>query len=507
MLIRTKLTAVQGGVLAAALGVAFAVLYASFAAVVNEKDEALYRERLAGVVGQLEAEHANLVRTGLADVEAYVAGAQRSVLEALAGRAEASRAGDVVLFIADEAGAVLLHPSLAPGTPLPAELARPLAAPGDAAFGAEWEGQRLWVARSAFTPWRWRVAFAVKESVRYAAVRDLAGRLLAVGLAALAALIAVTWLSVKRLLSPLGAIVRGAEAIGAGDMDVDLGGASTDETGQALEAMRRMAGRLREIVAQVRDGAEAIGAAAGQVASTAQALSAGTSEQAESVNRTSAQLQQMSASIARNADNSRETESAAVAGAGAAKEAGGAVTETVGAMRAIASNIGIVEEIAYQTNLLALNAAIEAARAGEHGRGFAVVASEVRKLAERSQKAAKEIGQQATTSVAVAERSGELLAGLVPSIGRTATLVQEVAAASREQAAGVAEINSAMGSVDQVTQRTASASEELSSTAEEMSSQAASLVEVVSFFKVSGHAPRSSPAPAPPRPRLVAGVR
>jgi methyl-accepting chemotaxis protein len=200
----------------------------------------------------------------------------------------------------------------------------------------------------------------------------------------------------------------------------------------------------------------------------------------------------MSASIERNAESSRATETAAVGGARAAQEAGGAVAETVGAMRTIASNIGIVEEIAYQTNLLALNAAIEAARAGEHGRGFAVVASEVRKLAERSQTAAKEIGRQATTSVAVAERSGALLSGLVPSISRTATLVQEVAAASREQAVGVADISSAMASVDQVTQRAASASEELSSTAEEMSAQAASLLELVAFFKLSS----ARPAPA-----------
>jgi methyl-accepting chemotaxis protein len=310
----------------------------------------------------------------------------------------------------------------------------------------------------------------------------------------------VTLFTVKRLLAPLQSIVRGAEAIGTGDMEIELGHVSSDEAGQALGAMQRMAVRLRDVVSQVRNGAESIGSAAGQVASTAQELSSGTSEQAESVNRTSTSLQQMSASIERNAESSRETETAAVGGARAAQEAGSAVKETVGAMRTIASNIGIVEEIAYQTNLLALNAAIEAARAGEHGRGFAVVASEVRKLAERSQTAAKEI--------AVAERSGTLLSGLVPSIERTATLVQEVATASRDQAAGVREINSAMSSVDQVTQRTASASEELTSTAEEMSAQAASLLEVVAFFRVSGAVRAAEVEPPPhPVPRLVVGMR
>jgi methyl-accepting chemotaxis protein len=198
-----------------------------------------------------------------------------------------------------------------------------------------------------------------------------------------------------------------------------------------------------------------------------------------------------------------------VKGAVSAKEAGAAVAATVGAMRTIATQIGIVEEIAYQTNLLALNAAIEAARAGEHGRGFAVVASEVRKLAERSQKAAKEIGQHATTSVEVAERSGTLLSGLVPTITRTAVLVQEVAAASREQTASVAAIGSAMSSVNQVTERTASAAEELSSTAEEMSGQAAALLDQVSFFKLGDLAAVTPlPSRSPPRAAaLAAGAR
>jgi methyl-accepting chemotaxis protein len=194
----------------------------------------------------------------------------------------------------------------------------------------------------------------------------------------------------------------------------------------------------------------------------------------------------MSASIGQNADNSRQMEQVASKGAREAEESGAAVKQTVEAMKSITERINIIDEIAYQTNLLALNAAIEAARAGEHGKGFAVVATEVRRLAERSQTAAKEISSLAADSVKVAERSGELLNELVPSIQKTAELVQEVSSASREQASGVTQINKAMAQVDTVTQRNASSAEELSSTAEEMASQSESLAQLMSFFKTTG---------------------
>jgi len=167
-----------------------------------------------------------------------------------------------------------------------------------------------------------------------------------------------------------------------------------------------------------------------------------------------------------------------------AQSGGQAVNETVQAMRQIAETISIIDDIAYQTNLLALNAAIEAARAGEHGRGFAVVANEVRKLAERSQVAAAEIGSVAGSSVALAEQAGELLNAMVPAIRKTSDLVQEIAAASREQSAGAAQINSAVAELNKATQQNASASEQLAATAEEMSSQAQHLQQVMSFFHV-----------------------
>jgi methyl-accepting chemotaxis protein len=291
-----------------------------------------------------------------------------------------------------------------------------------------------------------------------------------------------------------------AQRIGGGDLRVDVAVRSDqDSFGQAFAAMVE---RLSQVIGDVRSGANALSGASAQVSATSQTLSQGTSEQAASVEETTASLEQMSTSIGQNADNSRQTEQIATKGARDAQEGGRAVDETIGAMKAIASRISIIEEISYQTNLLALNAAIEAARAGEHGRGFAVVATEVRKLAEKSQAAAQEIGSLAASSVSVSERSGQLLRDLVPSIQRTADLVQEVAAASAEQSSGVAQVNKAMTLVDQVTQRNASAAEELASTAEEMAAQAQTLEQLVAFFQLSGESrgPRRAATSAPLAP-------
>src|SRR5215510_5226638 len=304
-------------------------------------------------------------------------------------------------------------------------------------------------------------------------------------IAAIALAAAFATMIIRGIVIPIRHGVELAEAVSGGDLMQDITVDGNDEIGQLQRALREMSLRLRETMTQVRAGADALSAASGQVASTAQSLSQGTSEQAASVEETTAGLEEMSASITQNAENARQTEQMALKGAQDAEGSGEAVRQSMAAMSTIAEKISIIEDIAYQTNLLALNAAIEAARAGEHGRGFAVVATEVRKLAERSQVAATSINELAGSSVNVAQASGERLAELVPAIRRTAELVQEVAAASREQASGVNQINKAMTQVDQVTQRAASASEELASTAEELSSQAEALQQLVAFFRVS----------------------
>lgn len=242
--------------------------------------------------------------------------------------------------------------------------------------------------------------------------------------------------------------------------------------------------KLVEIINDVRTNTDALVTAADEVASTASTLSQGASEQAASVEETSASLEEMGASIDQNAENAKQTDTIATKSAKDAKQGGEAVKNTVVAMKEIADKISIIEDIAYQTNLLALNAAIEAARAGEHGKGFAVVASEVRKLAERSQKSANEIGTLAGSSVQIAESAGKLIEEIVPAINKTADLVQEITAASQEQSSGVNEVNKAMGQLDQVSQQSASASEELAAIAEELQAQAERLMSSISFFKL-----------------------
>ena len=290
---------------------------------------------------------------------------------------------------------------------------------------------------------------------------------------------------ISRIISlPLRQGVAFAEAVAKGDLTQRIHLDQKDEVGQLATALNAMVDQLKEIVIDVKSAADNVASGSQELSSGSEEMSQGASEQAAAAEEASSSMEQMSSNIRQNADNAIQTEKIAVKSADDAKKGGKAVEETVHAMKEIAGKISIIEEIARQTNLLALNAAIEAARAGEHGKGFAVVASEVRKLAERSQKAAAEISDLSGSSVEVAETAGELLAKMVPDIQKTAELVQEISAASREQDTGAEQINKAIQQLDQVIQQNASASEEMASTSEELAAQAERLQASIAFFRV-----------------------
>ena len=298
------------------------------------------------------------------------------------------------------------------------------------------------------------------------------------------------------IILPVNEVVAVLTEVEKGDLTKTVHGHYKGQLEDFKDTVNNTIAKIAEIIGEVNSAAANIASASGEISATAQSMSQATSEQAASVEETSSAVEQMSASINQNTENAKVTDGMATQTSREAIEGGEAVKTTVRAMKSIAGKIGIIDDIAYQTNLLALNAAIEAARAGEHGKGFAVVAAEVRNLAERSQVAAKEIGELAESSVEMAENAGKLLDTIVPSIKKTADLVQEIAAASEEQSTGVGQINTAMNQLNQITQQNASASEELAATSEEMSGQAMQLQEMMEFFTVSGHKASASKHPS-----------
>jgi len=286
--------------------------------------------------------------------------------------------------------------------------------------------------------------------------------------------------NLNTLIVAMNEITAAAEEISNGNLTVDIRERSPQD--KLMQALGAMVGGLTRTVSDIRSIAGEVSAASQSISTASIQVSKGASSQAAAAEQASSSMEQMVSNIKQNADNAQQTDKIANKSAKDAQESGKSVLEAVAAMKEIANKISIIEEIARQTNLLALNAAIEAARAGEHGKGFAVVAAEVRKLAERSQKAAGEINQLSASTLKVSEKSGEMLDKLVPDIQRTAELVQEITAASKEQDTGAEQINKALQQLEQVIQQNASASEEMASTTEELTGQSDQLVSALSFF-------------------------
>jgi methyl-accepting chemotaxis protein len=302
--------------------------------------------------------------------------------------------------------------------------------------------------------------------------------------------------NLNALIVAMDDVTRAAEEIAKGNLTVAVRERSAQD--KLMQALAAMVAGLTRTVTDIRTIAGEVSSASQSISSASVLVSNGATAQAASAEEASSSMEEMGSNIKQNADNAQQTDKIATKSARDAQESGKCVLEAVSAMKEIASKISIIEEIARQTNLLALNAAIEAARAGEHGKGFAVVAAEVRKLAERSQRAAAEINQLSGTTVKVSEKAGEMLDKLVPDIQKTAELVQEITAASKEQDTGSEQINKALQQLEKVIQQNASAAEEMASTTEELTGQSDQLISALGFFRTgdAGHASSSHSAGA-----------
>ncbi len=305
----------------------------------------------------------------------------------------------------------------------------------------------------------------------------------------------------NRLSGTLGTVTGGLASVmqvmAQGDLTRQVEGDYQGVFATLKQSANAMAARLRDFAGRLLTTAEAVHGASAEISTGSQDLAGRTESQAASIEETAASMHEITATVRQNADNaqmasqlSQAASDTAQAGGRITADAVQAVTRIEESARRISDIVALIDEIAFQTNLLALNASVEAARAGEAGKGFAVVAQEVRALAQRSANASKDIkalisesNSQVKAGAGLVNRAGQSLVEIVAAIKKVSDIVAEIAAASREQTTGLDQINTAVGSMDEMTQRNAALVEETTAAAQSLATQAGELANLVRFFK------------------------
>ncbi len=294
----------------------------------------------------------------------------------------------------------------------------------------------------------------------------------------------LTYYLATSISRPLETGIELAEKVAQGDLSTKFAIDRKDEIGRLSAALDTMVANIKTVVDEIRIGAEKIVRASDKLNKESMELSEGASEQASAAEEVSSSMEEMYANIQQNTDNSKETEKIAQKAAEGIRTSNKSSELAQKSLADITEKISIIGDIAFQTNILALNAAVEAARAGAEGRGFAVVAAEVRKLAERSQQAANEINTVSQETISNSGEASKNLVEITPEIEKTASLVQDITAASLEQVAGVEQINNALQQLNQITQRNAVNSEQISSASRELEDLSLMLNGSISVFKL-----------------------
>ena len=295
----------------------------------------------------------------------------------------------------------------------------------------------------------------------------------------------------EKIVSPLIRAIAFAKNVANGDLTSRIETTLKDEIGDLTNALNEMSENLLSVIQGIQESSEQVAASSEELSASAQSIAQGATEQSACVANAMEHVQRIIGSIEHNARDAKETDGVSSTAVVEAEKGSHSVSETVDDMKKIVNHISIIEDIADQTNLLALNAAIEAARAGEMGKGFAVVAVEVRKLAERSQFAAKQITELSHNSVTKAEHSSETIMAIVPGINNASKLVQRINQQCQLQAESADSIMEVIRQLDTVTQQNSAASEETASASEELSAQAIALSAMISRFKIQSSAPNT----------------